>query len=95
MKKAYLGGEDRASHSYNDIVNKKNKSMYLKGGNIYMYLSFKGKSPCFNITTDKEGVGSAVLIRGIEPIHGVEFMKSKSLKKDPNIHTLCSIAIFI
>jgi DNA-3-methyladenine glycosylase len=76
-------------------VNKKNKSMYLEGGYIYVYLSFKGKSPCFNITTDKEGVGSAVLIRGIEPIHGVEFMKSNSMKKAPSIHTLCSIMVLI
>ena len=93
--KAYLGGEDKASHTYLDKITKKNKSMFLEGGFVYVYLSFRGKSPCFNITTDKEGVGSAVLIRGIEPLEGIDFMKSKSKKKTTNKSNLCSKFIFI
>eukprot|EP01080_Neovahlkampfia_damariscottae_P012024 gene12024-5423_t len=87
---AYLGGDDKASHSYLNKENKKNKSMFLEGGFIYVYLSFQGKSPCFNITTDKKGVGSAVLIRGIEPLEGLEFMKTNSKKKVPNKNNLCN-----
>ena len=36
-----------------------------------------GIHACLNIVTEGVGVGSAVLIRGIEPIAGVEIMKRR------------------
>lgn len=43
------GREDKAAHSYLNKVTTKNKSMFLDGGHIYIYKSFRGKTECFNI----------------------------------------------
>lgn len=71
---AYLGPEDRASHAWNGRKTKRTKTMYKIGGNTYVYLIY-GMYHCFNVVAYAEGVPHAVLIRGVEPIEGIEIMR--------------------
>jgi len=69
---AYEGETDKASHSYNGET-PRNKVMFNHGGFLYVYLSY-GVHYCCNVVTGIEGKGSAVLIRAVEPIEGIEKM---------------------
>ncbi|MGH2575730.1 MAG: DNA-3-methyladenine glycosylase [Ignavibacteria bacterium] len=71
---AYLGENDPASHSFNGKT-KRNEVMFMEGGNAYVYFTY-GNHFCFCVVTEKENKGCAVLIRGVEPLEGIETMKS-------------------
>ncbi len=66
---SYLSRHDSASHSYRG-PNKKNRSMYLEAGRLYVY-PIHAKY-CLNVVTEPEGQGAAVLIRALEPYEGIE-----------------------
>ncbi len=70
---AYIGEDDPASHAFGGIT-QRNKIMYLLGGHIYVYFTY-GMHYCFNVVTENEGFPSAVLIRAVKPIEGIELMK--------------------
>ena len=70
---AYIGEHDPASHSYMKIT-ERNKIMYDIGGKIYVYFIY-GKYFCFNIVSERKGIGNATLIRAVEPLSGIEQMK--------------------
>jgi DNA-3-methyladenine glycosylase len=57
-------GDDEASHAAKGIT-KRNKPMFSFGGITYVYFIY-GMYYCFNVSTEKEGFPSAVLIRGIK-----------------------------
>ncbi len=63
---AYIGPEDKASHAYGGKITARNKTEYLKGGYVYIYLCY-GIHWQLNITTDDEKP-ECVLIRALEPI---------------------------
>ncbi len=63
---------DLTSHSFKGIT-KRCQTMFETGGRAYVYLIY-GMYYCFNVVTEKEGIGSAVLIRAIEPVQGREDM---------------------
>ncbi len=63
---------DPASHSYKGLKNR-NKSMFLKGGSLYVYLIY-GVHYCLNIVTGKEGRGEAVLIRSLRDLDSNELI---------------------
>ena len=46
---AYLGGEDKAAHSYNGKRTQRNEAMYMKPGTIYVY-NIYGMYSCINIS---------------------------------------------
>lgn len=75
---AYTGENDPASHSHNGIT-KRNNVMFEDGGKAYVYFVY-GNHFCFNIVTEKKGTGSAVLIRAVEPLDGIEIMKNRRPK---------------
>lgn len=67
---AYLGEGDAASHSAKGPT-PRCQMMFEGGGRFYVYISY-GMHHCVNIVTEKEGVGSAVLLRGIHLYTPVE-----------------------
>ncbi|HAT9474284.1 TPA: DNA-3-methyladenine glycosylase, partial [Legionella pneumophila subsp. pneumophila] len=58
---AYLGQHDLACHSSKGLT-KRTKVMFGPAGYAYVYLIY-GMYYCMNVVTEKEGIGSAVLIR--------------------------------
>ncbi|MDO9254436.1 MAG: DNA-3-methyladenine glycosylase [Bacteroidales bacterium] len=76
---AYAGVIDKASHAYNNRRTARTETMYREGGCAYVYLCY-GIHPLFNIVTSVPDVPHAVLIRGIEPLHGIEIMKNRKGK---------------
>jgi len=57
--------------------------MYLAPGYSYVYQRFK-KIHCFNISTNSSGDPSALLIRSLEPIEGVEIMEKNRMSDRKN-----------
>lgn len=70
---AYLADDDPASHSARGQT-KSNGSMFARPGTLYVY-PIHAKY-CMNAVTESEGQGTAVLIRAIEPIWGIEKMQN-------------------
>jgi len=68
---AYIGPKDRASHAFLGKVTPRNKTEYLEGGHIYIYLVY-GMYWQMNITASKAGKPECVLIRALEPLNKVE-----------------------
>ncbi|HEY6563039.1 MAG TPA: DNA-3-methyladenine glycosylase [Pirellulaceae bacterium] len=68
---AYLSEGDAASHSFRGM-GKKNRSMYLPAGRLYVYPIHA--KVCLNVVTEPEGQGAAVLIRALQPHEGTERM---------------------
>lgn len=66
---AYIGKEDLAAHSSKGLT-KRTKVMYGPAGHAYVYLIY-GIHHCVNVVTEREGIGSAVLIRALEPIANI------------------------
>ena len=64
---------DAASHSYKGKT-KRTDIMFGPPGHLYVYFTY-GMHYCCNIVTSKSGVGSAVLIRAVEPIEGQLYMQ--------------------
>ncbi|TVQ51605.1 MAG: DNA-3-methyladenine glycosylase [Phycisphaerales bacterium] len=85
---AYLGPIDRAAHSFNGHRSPRNESMYLEGGHAYVYFIY-GMHHCFNVVCGRQGDGTAVLIRALEPTEGVQQMRARraAARRD---HDLCS-----
>lgn len=76
---AYLGIDDPACHSARGKT-KANEVMFGPAGRVYVYHIY-GRHLCFNITTDEENIASAVLIRALEPLFGLEIMSRNRGKK--------------
>ncbi len=69
---AYDGSIDEAAHSFNGKT-KRNEIMFDEGGYLYVYFIY-GMYFCANIVTGLKNQGTAVLIRGIEPIEEIKAM---------------------
>ncbi|AMV38310.1 DNA-3-methyladenine glycosylase [Planctomyces sp. SH-PL62] len=67
---AYLGPPDLAAHSTKGLT-RRTKVMYGPPGYAYVYLIY-GMYHCLNAVTGPGEHSSAVLIRALEPISGVE-----------------------
>lgn len=82
---AYLANEHPASHSFNGRT-KRNEAMFGDAGQSYVYSIHRYN--CVNVVTEVKGVPSAVLIRALEPLSGIEVMRE--LRNVENIKRLCS-----
>ena len=70
---AYDGSTDEAAHTFNGKTNR-NKIMFERGGYLYVYFTY-GIHYCANIVTSREGEGTAVLLRAMEPLSGIDYFK--------------------
>jgi len=83
---AYNGIGDKASHAYGGRRTNRTEVMYGGGGTAYVYLCY-GIHHLFNVVTNEKNIPHAVLIRGVEPVKGLEFML-KRLKKSKPDHSI-------
>lgn len=76
---AYAGVADKASHAWAGRRTNRTATMYCEGGVAYVYLCY-GIHHLFNVVTHMANVPHAVLIRGVEPLVGLETMLQRRRK---------------
>jgi DNA-3-methyladenine glycosylase len=69
---AYVVG-DAAGHAFRGMT-PRNRSLFLEPGHAYVYLAY-GISFMLNVSSEPAGIGAGVLIRALEPCHGIEIMQ--------------------
>ena len=79
--------EDPAAHGFGNRRTARNASMFLPGGVAYVYRSY-GIHWCLNAVCMPSGHGAGVLIRALEPTHGIDRMQERRGVADPRL--LCS-----
>ena len=73
---AYLGYDDPASHGYLHRRNSRNEALFGAPGLWYVYLSY-GMHWCANLVCQRPGLASAVLLRALEPLEGLDVMRRR------------------
>ena len=78
---AYVGRTDKACHAYGYRRTPRTEVMFGPPGHAYIYLIY-GMHHCLNFVTEPEGEPSAVLLRGVEVIHGLDTVSRLRFGKD-------------
>ena len=82
---AYMGVTDKAAHSYRGRRTARNEVTYGPGGHVYVFFIY-GMYYQLNFVTGPQGLAHVVLIRGVEPVEGIETMRlRRGAMKDTNL----------
>ena len=82
---AYLGVDDRAAHSHGGRRTKRNEVMYGAGGHVYVFFIY-GMYNQLNFVAGPADHPHAILIRGVQPVEGIEIMRERrGQMKDTNL----------
>ena len=98
---AYVGPHDLAAHSSKGLT-PRTQVMFGPPGHAYVYLIY-GMYYCMNVVTEREGHGSAVLLRALEPVKNIEgrtcgpglLSRAMEIDKRLDAHDLLSDDFFI
>ena len=80
---AYVGPQDLACHASKGHT-PRTSVMFGSAGYAYVYMIY-GFYFCLNIVTERKGYPAAVLIRGVEPLENLDFMRQ--LRNNPERDT--------
>ncbi len=84
---AYAGAEDPGSHAFRGQT-PRNATMFGPAGHLYVYFTY-GMHFCANVVCGEEGMASAVLLRGLTPLAGLDEMRALRVKAR-NDRELCA-----
>ena len=84
---AYNGPLDKGNHAYGNLRSKRTEPMFLQGGHVYIFLIY-GMYSCFNVVCAEKDNPHAVLIRAVEPLDNLDFIKENRKIKSKKISEL-------
>ncbi len=98
---AYLGPHDKAAHSAKGLT-PRTRVMFGPPGYAYVYMIY-GLHYCMNVATEAAGKASAVLLRALEPVSGIEgrtqgpalLTRAMAITRELNGYDLLGEALFV
>jgi len=80
---AYRAPDDKGSHAYGNRRTARTETIFGEPGIAYVYLCY-GIHHMLNVVTGPKEVAHAILIRGVEPVSGLDVMASRRGVKATN-----------